>query len=356
MRILDRYLVRSLFLGFAAAAALLLPLFSTLDLVGELDDIGDAEYRLQEALEVVLMTLPRRAVELGPFIALLGGIAALGQLSLTQELSILRTAGISATRIGLTALLAGTTLAVALGALDEFVASPLQQQAIQVRAHAKPGDDKDNSIWARRDDQVVRIGGLRAGRVPDHLEIFRFDGQNQLREYILADHAEVRPGGTWLLRDVRLKRWSDEAESVEQLEQMPWRAILPDSRLHEVSLPPESLSARQLRRYVQFLQGTGQPALQFEIALWQKLGVPILTLAMILFALPFTFAPVRSTGLGSRLALGAVLGLLVYIGNEILISLGQLFKLNAMLVGLAPALVLLGTALALVRRFDRGRP
>ncbi|MFD1693063.1 LptF/LptG family permease [Azotobacter chroococcum] len=105
-----------------------------------------------------------------------------------------------------------------------------------------------------------------------------------------------------------------------------------------------------------FLQSTGQPAIQFEIALWQKLGVPILILAMILFAVPFSFGPVRSNGLGSRLALGAVMGLLVYISNEILVSLGQLFKLNALLVGVLPALVLLGMALALVRRFDRSKP
>ncbi|MFD2838350.1 LPS export ABC transporter permease LptG [Azotobacter vinelandii] len=356
MRILERYLLGNLLLGFAAAAALLLPLFSTLDLVGELDDIGDAGYRLGQALQVTLMTLPRRAVELGPFIALLGGIAALGQLSMSQELSVLRTAGVSATRIGLTALLAGTLLAGGLGALDEFVASPLQQKAIKLRAYAKPDNDKDDSIWARKDGQVVRIGSLATGRVPNHLEIFRFDESNRLQEYILADRAEIQPGGLWQLHDVRLKRWSDEGESVERLERLEWRAILPDSRLDEVTLPPASLSARQLRGYVHFLQNTGQPSIQFEIALWQKLGVPILTLAMILFALPFTFAPVRSTGLGSRLALGAVMGLLVYIGNESLVSLGQLLKLNAMLVGLLPALVLLGMALALVRRFDRGKP
>ncbi|NHN79445.1 LPS export ABC transporter permease LptG [Azotobacter chroococcum] len=356
MKTLDLYILRNVFLGFIAAAALLLPLFSTLDLVGELDDIGDEGYRLAQALQVVLMTMPRRAVELGPFIALLGGIAALGQLALSQELSIMRAAGISATRIGLTTLLAGALLAGALGAVDEFLASPLQQKAVQMRAYAKPDNDKDKGIWARKDGQVVRIGSLGSGRVPNHLEIFRFDERNRLQEYILAERAEIQPGGIWQLYNVHLKRWDGESESVQQLEQLPWHAILPDTPLDEVTLPPESLSARQLRGYVHFLQGTGQPAIQFEIALWQKLGVPILTLAMILFAVPFSFEPVRSGGLGSRLALGAIMGLLVYIGNEILVSLGQLFKLNALLVGVLPALVLLGMALALVRRFDRSRP
>jgi len=359
MKIFDRYLLANVALGFLAAAALLLPLFSSLDLVRELDDIGEDGYRLGQALQVVLMTLPRRAVELGPFIALLGGIAALGQLSQAQELSVLRAAGISATRIGLTALLAGALLAAALGAADEFLASPLQQQALETRAHAGAGKgDEDSSIWARQGGQVVRISGLRAERVPGHLEIFRFDDRDRLQEYLLAEYAEIRQGSVWDLHNVQVKRWSGEAESVRQFEfeRLPWRAILPDTRLDEVTLPPESLSARQLSRYVHFLQGSGQPSIQYEIALWQKLGVPILTLAMILFAVPFSFGPVRAAGLGGKLALGAVLGLLVYVANEILISLGQLFRLNAMLVGVAPALVMLGIALALVRRFDRSRP
>lgn len=358
MKIIDKYILRNVFLGFAAAAALLLPLFSTLDLVGELDDISEEGYRLKQAIEVVLMTVPRRAVELGPFIALLGGIAALGQLSLTQELSVLRAAGISATRIGFTTLLAGLTLALALGGLDEFLASPLQQKALQIRAHATATPEKErkkeSSIWARKDGQVVRIGSLRAGRIPSRVEIFRFDGEDRLEEYIFAEYANIQSDGIWQLHNVQLKRWTNDEESVQQLDQLPWRAILPDTRLDEVSLPAESFSAQQLRRYVQFLQHTGQPATQYEIALWQKLGIPILTLAMILFAVPFTFGPVRSTGLGSRLALGAIMGLLVYVTNEIVISLGLLFKLNALVIGVAPALIMLGVAMVIVHRFDQG--
>lgn len=357
MKIVDKYILANVFLGFLAAAALLLPLFSTLDLVGELDDVSEEGYRLAQALQVVMMTVPRRAVELGPFIALLGGIVALGQLSLTQELSVLRAAGISATRIAFTTLMAGLVLALALGAVDEFLASPLQQKALQIRAKAiamtEKGSSKESSIWARKDGQVARIGGLRQGR-PSQIEIFSFDDQDHLQEYIVAEYADIQPEGVWQLYNVRLKRWvNDEEESIQQLDQLPWHAILPSTRLDEVSLPPESFSAQQLRRYVLFLQDTGQPATQYEMAFWQKLGVPILTLAMILFSVPFTFGQARSAGLGGKLALGSVVGLLIYVTNQILVNLGLLFKLNALLVGVLPALVMLAIAIVIVCRFDR---
>ncbi len=358
MRIVDKYIVANVFLGFLAAAALLLPLFSTLDLVDELDDIGEGGYRLAQALQVVMMTIPRHAVELGPFIALLGGIVSLGQLSLSQELSVLRTAGISATRIAFTTLMAGLALALTLGVIDEFVASPLQQKAMQIRGKAfamtEKGSSKESSIWARKDRQVVRVDNLRHGRIPILVEIFNFDDQDRLQEYIIAEYADVQPDGIWQLRNVQVKRWTDDTEeSVQQIDQLAWQAILPDTRLDEVTLPPESFSARQLHHYVQFLRTTGQPTIQYEMALWQKLGVPILTLAMILFAVPFTFGQARATGLGGKLALGSIVGLLTYVANQILMNLGLLFKLNPMLVGVLPALAMLGLAIIIVCRFDR---
>lgn len=87
MNVFSRYLIRHLFLGFAAAAGLLLPLFTTFNLINELDDVSPGGYRWTQAVLVVLMTLPRTLVELSPFIALLGGIVGLGQLSKNSELT-----------------------------------------------------------------------------------------------------------------------------------------------------------------------------------------------------------------------------------------------------------------------------
>lgn len=81
------------------------------------------------------MTLPRTLVELSPFIAL-WGIVGLGQLSKNSELTAIRSTGFSIFRIALVALVAGILWTVSLGAIDEWVASPLQQQALQIKSTA----------------------------------------------------------------------------------------------------------------------------------------------------------------------------------------------------------------------------
>ena len=57
--------------------------------------------------------------------------------------------------------------------------------------------------------------------------------------------------------------------------------------------------------------------------------------------------------MGSRLALGVIVGLLTYIAYQIVLNLGLLFALNAPFTALVPPLLILALALALVYRFDR---
>ncbi|RJX74993.1 LPS export ABC transporter permease LptG [Pseudomonas sp. LS-2] len=357
MRRLSFYLIRNVLVGFAAAALLLLPLFTTFDLIAELDDVSSGGYRWTQAVEVVLMTLPRRAVDLGPFIALLGGITGLGQLALTQELTAMRAAGVSILRIAVTTMAAGLIVVVALGAMDEWLASPLQQRSVQIRntALAVSGEaaKPTGSIWARRGNEVARIGAMSRHNTPLNVEIFRLTADMRLSSYIFAESAQVRPDGSWLLNHPKIKEWDQDEQRVREQDEMVWNSVFSDRRLRDLSLPTDSFSVQQLHHYVMFLQGSDQPSGEYEMAMWQKLGRPILTLAMILFAVPFTFVQQRSPGLGGRLAVGAVVGLLIYVANQIVANLGLLLNGNVMLTTLAPSLVLMAVALWLVYRFDR---
>ncbi len=359
MKITSLYLIRNVFVGFLAAAALLLPLFTTFDLIAELDDVTTVGYRWSQALEVVLMTLPRRIVDLGPFMALLGGITGLGQLAMTQELTAMRTAGISIVRIAMTTLVAGLMLAVFLGAIDEWVASPLQQKGQQLKnsALAISGEaaTPTGSIWAQRGDEIARIGALSQHNTPVNIEIFRYSTDLSLKSYIFAESADMQSDGTWLLNNAQIKEWDGATESIRQSDHLQWQSLFSDKRLKELTLPTDSFSIQQLRHYIQFLHGSDQPTAEYEMALWQKLGRPILTLAMILFAVPFTFTQPRSPGLGGRLAVGAVIGLLIYVTNQIVVNLGLLLATDTLVTTLAPSLILLGIALVLVYRFDRVR-
>ncbi|MGD2899914.1 LptF/LptG family permease, partial [Escherichia coli] len=118
-------------------------------------------------------------------------------------------------------------------------------------------------------------------------------------------------------------------------------------------LPGNTFSVRQLNHYIHYLQETGQPSSEYRLALWEKLGQPILTLAMILLAVPFTFSAPRSPGMGSRLAVGVIVGLLTWISYQIMVNLGLLFALSAPVTALGLPIAFVLVALSLVYWYDR---
>jgi len=357
VNIFSRYVIRNVFTGFAAAAGLLIPLFTTFNLINELDDVSPGGYRWTQAVAVVLMTLPRSLVDLIPFIALLGGIVGLGQLSKTLELTAMRTAGFSVLRIALAITAAGIMLTLAAGALDEWVASPLQQRAITLKSAAaaqdEDGESINNALWARSHNEFATVRRLDEHQQPVGVEIFCYRPDLTLASYIYAGSATVLGNGIWMLHDVNQKQWLNQKETVTIRPSLAWRSLFTRISLKELTLPAASFSIGQLRRYIHYLHDTHQPGTEFRIALWQKLGRPVLTLAMVLLAIPFTFSNPRSPGMGSRLATGVIVGLVTYISDQIIVNLGLLLSLNVPLTTLGPPALLLLLAVALVRRFDR---
>lgn len=353
MNIFSRYLIRNLFLGFAAAAGLLLPLFTTFNLINELDDVNPGGYRWTQAVMVVLMTLPRTFIDLGPFIALIGGIVGLGQLSKSGELTAIRTTGYSIFRIAMVTLCAGLMLTVALGVIDEWVASPMQQRALQIKTRYTRHDMAGNILWARRGNEFVTVKSLNEQRQPVGIELFYYRADHSLQRYIYAKTATISDNGTWQLEDVNQKEWANGKETTETKESVAWPSLFAGMSLQELTLPSSSFSVKQLGHYISYLKSTGQPSLEFTLALWQKVGHPLLILAMILLAIPFTFSAPRAPGLGSRLAVGVVVGLLTYVCDQIIVNLGLLYSLNVQMTTLAPPALVLAMALILVFRFDR---
>ncbi len=96
-------------------------------------------------------------------------------------------------------------------------------------------------------------------------------------------------------------------ETLEILDNLAWQSTFTSMNLEELSMPGNSFSVRQLNHYINYLQETGQPSSEYRLALW-KSWASHLTLAMILLAVPFTFSAPRSPGMGSRLAVGVIVG------------------------------------------------
>jgi lipopolysaccharide export system permease protein len=352
MTIIYRYLALQVLTGLGIATAVLLPLFGFLDLLDQLDDVGKGTYAVKDAFLYTALLLPRRFIQLAPFIALMGNVTALGRLAVGSELTALRGAGVSPLGISLAPVAVGIVLLLFITVLDQFVAPQFQQKAISSRAAALEKSaalGKQLGIWTRDERNILRIGEMLHAKRAANIEIMHFDDEGFLLSYTYAKYADIINEGLWELKDVVIKTFNGNAMEVVTGESVPWEPFLKEEDISTLTKSPESLSPVELFLHVHFLRVTGQESGAYELALWRKAGGALTTIAMLLLSIPFVFGSVRA-GLGNRLVFASMLGISVYLFDQIIANAGLLLHLNPALSALLPGVVLITVAYFWLRR------
>jgi len=354
MTILDRYIGMALARAYLLATLILLPLFTLLDLIRQLEDIGVGDYRLIDALVYEVLMMPGYLVELMPFIALLGTISALGGLARNSELTAMRAAGVSIWRIGLATIKTGFLFVLTVALTMEFVTPSLQQIAITHQSKAMSGGDtlvERHGFWIRQGSRFINVRNIHDGLIPADIHIFEFDPeQRQLRMYLHADEADTSAGEQWKYKGLIIKDFKVRTVETRKEEEQDWESYLTARQLKVLELPIESLSPSDLYQYVGYLEASGQVTKRFELVFWQKASMPLAIAAMIVLAFPFVFGPLRSSSAGKRTVLAAIIGISFQLINQLVANLGLMLDLNPLITTLGPIALILLLASQMIRR------
>ncbi|NNL78619.1 MAG: LPS export ABC transporter permease LptG [Desulfobacterales bacterium] len=353
MKTVDSYIGSRFLQGFALIIVILAALFSFLELVSQLDDVGRGNYELKDALFFIGLTLPRRLLDLMPISTLLGSIVALGLLADHGELLAMQAGGMSVRRICLSVLASGTLLIISTGMLAEMVVPPMDQLARTRRAMALSSSGvtlTQQGFWARRGFSYIHVGKTLSGGVATDVDIFESDEKGRLRVFTYAREADIQDNRRWLLKDITQKNITDQSITTRHMESLTLDSFLSSDQVDILELPAISMSSFDLHRYVRALRGSGQNADRYALALWRKLSVPLTTGAMILLSLPFIFGSTRRTTAGRRIMLGAFVGIALYFIDQVTMHLGLLLSLNPIITAMTPVVLIAGIALWRLRR------
>ncbi|MGG7055174.1 LPS export ABC transporter permease LptG [Nitrosomonas sp. ANs5] len=346
MKVCHRYIAWQVFMGMVVASAILLPLFSFFDLLDQLDDVGKGSYTIRDAFLYTVMLIPRRFIQIAPFIALLGTVGALGALAVNLELVAMRVAGLSPFAISLPPVGVGLSLIILIAGLEYFVAPQFQQKAIALRAAALEQSaelGRGLGIWTRDAQNILRIGEMLHENQAVDIEIMHFNQQGLLTAHAYAQYADITEEGVWILRGVIVRTFAPNSITARHASRMSWQSFLGPEDIATLTKPPESLTPSELVRHAAFLEETGQKADAYRMALWRKIGGAIMTAAMILIAVPFIFGSARE-GLGSKLVVAALMGIGIYLLDQIIANVGLLLQLNPIMVSITPGLTLVVVA------------
>ena len=352
MKILDRYIGRAVLQGSLMVLLVLVALLTVVDFVVELADVGTGRYGVIQALEYVLLTLPRRTNEMLPMGALIGSLVALGALANNSELVVIRSAGVSLARIAGSVLRVGLVLIAAALLLGEVISPPAEQWAQERRtsALAEVFSNKTKlGFWVRDGDSYINIRRILPGSRLAEVTVYEFEQDDTLQSSPYAKSGYFAEG-EWRLLQLSPSVISEQRRPTQPLDEMVWKTQLDPEVVKVVSVEPERLSTVGLYQYVDYLRDNGLESQRYEIAFWIKLLSPLATVLMLVLALPFVFGSLRNVAISQRVLLGTFLGIGFQILSRSFGHLGQVYDLNPLFAASLPLLVFTALAAYLFRR------
>ncbi|MBM3385580.1 MAG: LPS export ABC transporter permease LptG, partial [Betaproteobacteria bacterium] len=264
IRTLERYLARQIYAAVGFVLTGFLALFAFFDLIGELKDLGDGGYHLQQIFTVVALWLPAHAYELFPVAVLIGTLYVLANLSGNSEYTVMRAAGLSPGRAGLALAKVGIAFVAITFAVGEWIAPHTEQLAQQTRMRAMSsliGQDLRSGLWFKDERTFINVAQAPEVDALQGVRIYEFDSSYRLRVVSEAKRAEYAGSGRWRLFQVAQTRFEGRGGAegagpvTARFDEAEWRSAVGPDLLSVLIVRPDRMSAWKLYRYTQHLAG-----------------------------------------------------------------------------------------------------
>jgi len=352
MGLLTGYLMRTIITSTLMVMLVLLSLGALFEFIPQLEDIQGG-YGIPQALSYTLLRLPQLSFEMLPIAALIGSLLGLGGLANNSELVVMRTAGLSVARLAGMVALSGVVLMIFTGVVGEYLGPPLDYYARTMRTEARLGQENRDlgaAAWVKDGPVIFHLEHVNSENEFGGIYLFRFNDDGTLRSIGLAENSFIDESDRWRLENYKETRFQDDGVQVVE-SSLAVESFDVDSELLGVTLvKPISLSGRDLLSYIRYLKKNDLAADRYETELWSRVSATVTVIIMPVLALAFVFGALRSSGAGSRLMIGVMIGLGYFLASEMTANSGVVFGFDPAIVTWMPSItLLLVTVIALSR-------
>lgn len=347
---LDRYIARNVLGAIIVVQLVLLGLDLVITYINDLDDV-EGDYGAFQVLLYLLMRLPWRFYQYAPVGVLIGALIGLGSMASSNELTVMRAAGRSLSRILWGVMKPIILVVVVVLLIAEYVSPRTEQFANAWRVEQIQGEGAvlvERGGWQREGEMVYRFGAIRGDNTVLDLTRYAFEGET-LRSAAHAARA-VWEADHWVLESVSLTHFEEAGTVAEHHERLDWHTTLTPEQLARLLRPINSQAPSELWAYARYLQEQGLQATQPLLYFWQKILMPLTLGSLVLVAASFVFGPLRSVAAGTRVFYGVITGLCFKYLQDLLAPASTVFGFSPAWAVLGPTLLCAGLGIYLLRR------
>jgi LPS export ABC transporter permease LptF/LPS export ABC transporter permease LptG len=346
-RLMDLYLLRRFFFYLAMLMAAFVFLFETFTFFELLDDIARHRIAFFVVINYFRYLTPYLLYQLAPLAALVAVMVILGTMSKNNEIVACKASGISLYRLFVPILFAGLALAAVMVLLDDTYLPYANQRQDALRAQIKGKPPQTYTLPQRwifgENSKIYNYDVFDPGQnFFGGLSVLEIEPTTfHMKRRVYASRARWSPQQKiWILESGWVRDFSDGTITRYDrfnVASLPELTETPEYFNREV-LPVTQMSWRELHRYIRDLHSAGFDVSALTVGWHKKLAFPLIAPISMLLAFPFAFL-VGTRGAIGGVAIGIAIGILYWMGAELLTAMGNVGQLPPLLAGWSPDIV-----------------
>lgn len=363
MRILDRYILKSVLAIFVGCFLTFLFLYIIVDLFAHLDEILKQRVNPIILFQYYLAYLPIIFVQVAPIACLLSTLYTFGRLNRNNEIVAMRSAGLSIFQITKTIIVFAIIASVAIFWInDKFVPSSLslterikdQMETGTKRAQTKEHEDINNLSMYGLKNRLFFVNKFSLStNTMEGITVLEQDEQQNITKKIVANKG-VYHDGLWRFYQGMTYNFDANGQIVggpQYLEEEIMNIPETPHEFFEQRKRQDFMTIAQLDKYIWKLSKSGATTAlrNLKVDFYQRFTFPLTSIIIVLLGIPFSLKiKKRATGLSS-LGLSIMVGFLYYVLNAVSIALGKAGILIPALSASLAHLIILGYSLYLIK-------
>jgi lipopolysaccharide export system permease protein len=256
-----------------------------------------------QILEFYFYSLPFQIVQSLPIASLLASVIVMVIHSRSNEVTMMRAAGMGPLRIGAPLVASGLILSIGSFFLSEFVTPPASERMyyiLNVLIEKKSDTELGRGArWMREGNRLVNFGeydplkrSLKEVKLIDFNDQFQLESVTTVKEAIYVNGEMEWQGNR--MRTVRLSL-DGSVLDIEKNNSLALNLPIDPSKLKKERRRPDELSLRELNELIDRGERQGSDVLPEKIAFHVKLAYPFAALVVSLMGLSFGYRSERSS-------------------------------------------------------------
>ncbi|MBE2189565.1 MAG: LptF/LptG family permease [Desulfobulbaceae bacterium] len=312
MKIIDRYIIKQFIFTFIFAQAALSMIFVVIDLMSNLDKFLDQNASVEVIASYYFYFMPEIIKMLTPIASLLSTLFTMGRMSTLNEITAMKSGGVSLYRIMLPFVTMAILISFAHLYFNGWVVPESNKQKHDISNKYFSTSNSNAPIYNLyfREGPTVNLlmqhydSDIKSGsRIA--IEYFTDEVTPRLSRriesnIILWDEVKQK----WMMKQVIERIYSGNNVNTIKHDSLEITLNITDSKIAKLKKSPDEMNFDELAEFIEILQSGGRNVRELQIDYHGQFAFPFANFIVILFGVPF--ASVRRKG-GIAIQIGAAL-------------------------------------------------